>query len=438
MSNRGADEIRVEPQIVFLGIAERAAYVLDGATRLPKWNVLGLKHIIPLYFYPFRVTQFFLGLAVRDLARISDIGFCIENEAGEHVISFRFETTEHLGSSPEVLSIPGEGVRFIKIRESGWTTLFLPFPEDGLFVLQSGRYSVNVTTEGPTKYRIGEIHFIQIDAAPLTEERRTAILSEPTSSKAIRLELSCKTCPAKFRVYAALERIDGMSSDGWSWYQDIPNQFECSCGKMKFGLESIRKNLHGLLGLRKRQAEGFGFTDLYEKSSLETMRHEFGLLLNKKTNEEALQQYLSDNPILLHQFPATKIFKKPLILTDYVADFGIVTPSKELVLIELEKASTRLMKKDGDMASDLNHALDQVRNWLHVADEHRVALLDMLKIPRDEVSSVRGVVIAGRDSGYDAQKLRRLKGTDFGRTKLLTYDDLLFAISALIDQFDSL
>jgi len=37
-------------------------------------------------------------------------------------------------------------------------------------------------------------------------------------------------------------------------------------------------------------------------------------------------------------------------------------------------------------------------------------------------------VIAGRDLGSDAEHLRRLKARDFGRVRLLTYDDVLNSV----------
>lgn len=40
------------------------------------------------------------------------------------------------------------------------------------------------------------------------------------------------------------------------------------------------------------------------------------------------------------------------------------------------------MKKDGGVAAPLSHAFDQVRDWLHTVDEHRLAVLDSLKIDR--------------------------------------------------------
>ena len=201
----------------------------------------------------------------------------------------------------------------------------------------------------------------------------------------------------------------------------------------------MRENLHGFLGLSgKGNLNILSYMPLYEKSSLESIRSKFASLIDSGCGEEKLQQFINENPILLHQFPAVSILPKPSITTAYKADFGIVTPQKELILIELEKATTRIMNNDGGIAAPLTHAFDQVRDWLHKFDDHKISILDELGIERDEVSVVKGVVIAGRDVGYDARYLRRVKGIDFGRVIFLTYDDVLFGFDALISRFESL
>jgi hypothetical protein len=70
-------------------------------------------------------------------------------------------------------------------------------------------------------------------------------------------------------------------------------------------------------------------------------------LLNSDPLEEILQRFIEHNPILLHRFPAQQLFFKPSILSRFNADFAIVTPEKELVLIEIERASTRLLRSNG-------------------------------------------------------------------------------------------
>ena len=103
-------------------------------------------------------------------------------------------------------------------------------------------------------------------------------------------------------------------------------------------------------------------------------------------------------------------------------------------MIEIETPDTRLLKKDGDQAAPLTHAINQVQNWLHIIDEHRVAALTAMRIDPQMVGNIRGVVIAGRDAGYDKDHLRRLKSVLSGRISFLTFDDLAASLSALVEQ----
>ena len=157
-------------------------------------------------------------------------------------------------------------------------------------------------------------------------------------------------------------------------------------------------------------------------------------LLDSHQREEVFQKFIEDNPILLRQFPAEQILLKPPILTFYNADFAVLSPQRELILIEIETPDTRLLKKDGDQAAPLTHAIDQVQRWLGVMDEHRVAALASMKIDAQMVGNIRGVVIAGRDRGTDKDHLRRLKGMLSGRISFLTFDDLAASLAALIEQ----
>jgi hypothetical protein len=126
------------------------------------------------------------------------------------------------------------------------------------------------------------------------------------------------------------------------------------------------------------------------------------------------------------------------ILNRFVTDFVVLTPAKELLLIELEKPTTAILRKDGGIKADLQHAFDQVRGWLQRTVEHRSAVIDCLGLEPKEVSKISGVVIAGRGEGQDSEHLRRLKATDFGRVRFFTFDDLLGALIATTRTFGEL
>ena len=423
------------PQVVFLGFCERAQYVRDGNTNVFKWNVLGLRNIVLSYIYPLIFDGWTVGFAVPPSAAQKETKIRLVGDNGKEVGTLNLSSEVVTTESDETDS--RRSTPRIWAPEHGWLTVFLPLAETGWIVPTPGNYYLEQFSDD-INIRIGIVQFALIDPVPLTPERVAAIKTEPNASNAVRLEFACKNCPSKYRTYAALERSQTSENEGWIWFEDSPDAFDCECGKTRMDLQYIRRNLHGLLGRRRRDSDQLSFMPMYEKASLETTRTSFSQLVSRNPREELLQQFVDENPILLHQFPAERIIPKPPILTSYVADFGIVTPQKELILIELEKTTTRLMKKDGGIAAPLSHAFDQVRDWLHEVDEHRLAVLDSLHIERDDVSSVRGVVIAGRDSGYDARDLRKLKGADWGRVIFLTYDDLLFALDALIRRVEVL
>jgi hypothetical protein len=421
--------------IIFLGLCERAAYVRDGNTNLFKWNVLGLKNVILSSLFPLPLAGISIGIAFRPTDNIDTTKFSITDVSGKEIMTIGFAT--RVAIPEDVGELQKKNEPLIRCSNQGWTPAFLPLGTNNVVISQPGVYYVHSVTDQNTDL-IGEIQFVLIEPPPLTSDRIAAVRSDPKASKAVILEIGCTKCPIKLKVYAALEQSTKLENDGCKWFSTIPDSFLCDCGTTKMDLSIIRRNLHSLLGHRIGHGSELSFIPLYEKGAIESIKTIFASLITNTHREEVLQQFIEENPILLHQFPATQIFSKPKILTFFAADFAIVTPQKELILIELEKTSTQLMKKDGGVAAPLSHAFDQVRDWLHVVDEHRLAVLDTLKIDRDAVSTIRGVVIAGTDHGYDAQHLRRLKGTDWGRITLLTYDDLFFALGALLNRMAAL
>src|SRR5207237_7522567 len=131
--------------------------------------------------------------------------------------------------------------------------------------------------------------------------------------------------------------------------------------------------------------------------------------LDSEKGEEAIQRFLTENPVLLHIFNPIKIIPKAPLLNKQVSDFVLISPQKELLLVEIEKPGLRLLKKDGGVAAPLQHAFDQVNSWLGILEEHRLAALECMNLDRSEVASIRGVVIAGRRKGIPTTHLKALR-----------------------------
>lgn len=417
-----------EPQIVFLGLVERAHPQRDAGTSLIKWNILGLKLVLLVYFTPIAMNGWHLAFAVRRVAGSWDLR--VRAEDGQEIAKINLATVE-LFTAPTVLGSESIAMLF----PDGWSPVITEVEAPHIVFQQPGRYLVTAVRGDQPEETIGEFHLAIVDPLPLSTERIAAIQSDPRAMKWIRMQIGCNKCGDKLRTYAGLERSSGLEAEGYIWYGNIADEFVCGCGATTLDCRSVKRNLHGQLGhVLEPRGEQIDYGRLYEKVTISRVRDEFLRLINASPTEEQIQKFIEHNPILLHQFPAEKLFFKPPILTKFRADFGIVTPQKELVLVEIEPANLRLLKKDGDQTAGLQHAFHQVHSWLRVADDHRLAMLDSLNVGRDMVSRVRGVVIAGRNRGNDAADLHRLKGIDHGSVSLLTYDDLADSMATLAQQ----
>jgi len=426
----------IEPKAIFLGFCERANSVTLGNTHLQKTNIVGLVQIVLSYIFPYRLDGWSMILAISKSQLGNPFVLQITNDSEKVIWNVNMDFKE--GQEGSELQFQKGSVAISPLLPTeGWMPFIIQLKGLGLVIDNPGNYTVQLLSQEFSQ-NIGSFAVTPVDPPPLTTERINAIKSDPNAMKSLFSTILCKKCSSQIRSYAALEKTPKIEEEGWVWYEDLPATFSCQCGQTTADLGYIRRNLYGFLGQPKVGESALNFTPMYEKSSLRETRSKFERLLRTNPSEESLQLFINENPILLHQFPANNIFSKPPILTEYKTDFGILSPQKELILIEIEKTTTRLMTKAGDPAADLTHALQQVRNWLHSFDTHKLAALAGMSIDPDQVSLIRGVVIAGREYGYDAKHLRILKATDWGRIILLTYDDLLFALDALIEKFEQL
>lgn len=430
--------MRQAPLIAFLGFVERSTQVQDGHPSLWKYNILGLKHHFVSMVYPFNLSSGGLAVAVYDPQPSDSFKLIWRTESGLEAgtIDIAFPDKVPAPITPETTPVLRADGPLMSYTHGGWA--FAVFPVKGLNLTLNapGLYHIYLRTdEGEIK--IGSLSFGLSLAEPLTEARVAAIRSHPYAIKSVRMNLRCNQCNDAVRPYAGLERSAELEGEGWIWYETLPDFFTCRCGKLSPDLTIIRNNLHGLLGQRSTISHGLSFVPAYEREALSNMETNFRSLLEQSAREEVLQTFIEENPVFLHTFAPQNLWFKAPVLTSFKTDFAVLSHSDELLLIELEKPQTRLLKQDGGVHSELQHAFDQVHNWLHLADEHRGAFLSCIDPELRQVGAVRGVIIAGRDTNYDPDHLRKLKGRDFGRIKFMTYNDLSEAFAALLKALDN-
>lgn len=411
----------------FLGICNRA----DFNSQTNDWNLIGLSYLVTPFIFPFSLshTHFGFNLRTENLERTRN--FEIRDEDDRFIGDFSI----HLGQSgplDETERLLDQGGKVIVRTDTEWTSIFLPL--QGVTLSRAGLHTLFIK-ENDKKTQIGNFRCIPLQVRRMDKEMADAIRSTPNASRFVQIEIGCKKCSAKQRTYAAIEPIQKMEKDGWTWYHDVQEQFVCDCGSSTVDLMPLKNNLHVYLGRNVAAEATLSLSPLYEQSALVTVRAKLKKILDLKTDEEPIQKFFSENPILFHQFSPIRIIPKPKILTSYIADFGIINAQKELILVEIEKATTRLLTAKGNHAAPLTHAIGQVMDWLNVIREHRITVLNELDIDTNEINKIRGVAIVGRELGYEAQMVRKLKMSFGGEVDLLTYDDILGSMDAIIESF---
>jgi hypothetical protein len=428
------------PRVAFLGFCERANQVTAGHPLQWFQNIMGLTFSPVSFVYPWDLRGLFVLAAV------------FEPEGGEHFdLSFRgragqksFGMTINTTVAQQVVkatNTPGEYEVEVVPSVSkfpGWMLAVNEIASD-LLVQEPGEYEVFLLS-ADHEYHIGTVHFAHAVAGPISGPELDALRSDPLASKLVRAAFSCSRCHSSIRVYAGLERAQKLEDEGWQWSQSISEgRFHCQCGELDFALAYIKAGFHGLLH-RSLQIAGKrppGMVRLYESTALEETCRRFLRLLNSGPAEEEVQKFLESNQIFFHTFTPLKLLHKPPVLTKYKADFAVLNNQKELLLIEIERPALRLLKKDGGVTAELQHAIDQVRSWIRELDDRREASLHSMSIKLEEVARVRGVVVAGR-AIKDPDQARQFRSLSLDDISLMTYDDMLRGVTEIIKQVSNI
>jgi hypothetical protein len=85
-------------------------------------------------------------------------------------------------------------------------------------------------------------------------------------------------------------------------------------------------------------------------TKLKEISSKFEALLNDAKNEEDLQRFLKENPMVLH--PTAEVIPKKKLGEDFITDFVLVTPSDQgatYTLVEIEKSSHPILVKDNSL-----------------------------------------------------------------------------------------
>lgn len=423
--------------VAFLGLAEHFE-MGPGVLPVAPSTIFRLSIAKKQYFYPAPIsTMFWMFLIDTESVKLlgGTVVFRITRKGGgDELGRFRIE----LSTVPAQPEPPGptnptptgdaeQGTFFAGVLEIGrW--LLWPGKFVDATVPEPGTYAVYAAV-GHSEFEVGEVHFLYQPRAPFTLDEQRAIQSDPYGSKFIRFTLVCKLCGDKVKVYTALNRDDTSENEGFTWQHDVQESYACSCGGMRGSMHYIRESLHAMLGRDVRMdAPNISHGRRYGHEEIMLLLDQFNRLLHEEDGEAPFQKFIEEHPVMLARFNALELRVKPSILGKHQPDFVVLDARHILWLIELERPSLQLFKKSehamGHATAELNHAYEQVHDWLHACELHRFAVLDVLGIKHEEVLDIRGMVIGGRSKHDERDELRRHLSTLKRQVDFMTLDDL--------------
>lgn len=420
------------PPLIILGVCDRMIRTQRFHPSLTAYSLVELRSFIAVPFVPSPLNGLVLVAAVDTNAIEAWPDFAIVARTSNGRSLFRITVTTQSLTSAERLPEAGALDEVPFLPHGRWRLVGLHLTKAHGVLTDDATLELSLS-RGDREWPLTSLQVLILDVAPLTPDRIAAIRSRPGAIKQLRYEVGCAKCLAKLKVYCALERVSSTEDEGFTWYEQLPDRFACSCGQLDLSLTSLRRGLHALLGdAHSRVAGPLEFARLYELASLQAIYERFEQVLASDPAEEDLQKFIQANPIVLSFLSARRLWPKAPILTFFVTDFVALSTNTDLILVELEGTKHRLLKKDGHPTAQVHHAIEQINEWLDVMRRHWLACLDALGIEERAVGQLRGIVVIGRSANHDPDQLRRMKASNRGNVTIYTYDDLLEGLSNLI------
>lgn len=211
----------------------------------------------------------------------------------------------------------------------------------------------------------------------------------------------------------------------WLKYGDSENQVTIERAILDFHLTIL-----GVQFQQDRSTSGQATSEA-TISRLDKIAEDFELLLDQELKEEQLQQFLKDHPFLLH--PAAEAIPKKKLGEDFITDFVLVASTAQgptYFLVELERATHSVLTKELTLASPVNHAIKQTRDWDVWLEKNKAYLQG--KLPGFETPQY--IIIIGRGHDFDEEQKMYLRSynREWKNLKLLTYDDVLIRFRGMI------
>ena len=158
------------------------------------------------------------------------------------------------------------------------------------------------------------------------------------------------------------------------------------------------------------------------------------LLDSEPEREETLQSFLRDHPEILCP-THTRMWPK-LALGAKKTDFVFRDADLDYVLVELERSTHKLFRKDGHPNAKLNEARDQTIDWKRYLEDNLATVQSELGLTGISTNP-RSLVVIGRSRSLSNENRRKLTAieNDHPKLRIMTYDDVYKNAKAAIENF---
>jgi len=296
----------------------------------------------------------------------------------------------------------------------GATRKLLPVPCPPLLVTRPTSIDVMTQVDG-TDINVGSFDCRFHAPSPLQREEILAMKSCADAMGAFLFTIQCKLCHDELRVHAILDPLDPPREDlrGSESLNNAPDEWECKCCVTKVPLTFLKQGAPDIFRRYRLKNDAYTpvtFTPLYMRGALRALLDQYVKLIHDRpADEPCFQAFFESHPVVWNFLAPARIYHKPPILAKYKTDFGILTRSKILYLVEIEAPATMLTKRNGGIHANLQHGIDQIRDWRAEVQDHRSAVLDQLHLQPSQVHDVRYILIAGLAKNTPTQGLEKVR-----------------------------
>lgn len=402
---------------VFLGVCESALIKGDGVSQ----DFYGVSDLLAMPFFPQSLKGALLLLGFPQTLIDKPVRIIIRNEENPAEKAWSDLHTKLTRGDRQKVRI--NGFEKHSSPEGTWLLLYpgmpyklVPIPCPPLFVTKPCGIEVIAELENGDS-QIGVFRCEFCPSPPISPEERSAIMSRTSAVAVMWFGLQCKKCQERVEYYLPLDQKSRASNDakGGIFLLTAPDEWNCKCGAAKIPLIYLKQGLHEIFRRAsvERGKKELRFVPLYQRGAIAAIKAKYQkILVDNADDEELVQRFIEANPILWNFLAPVRIWKKPSIVTKYKADFGILTTSKILYFVEIEKPGTRLVIKNGGVSARLQAGLDQIRDWQIEIEKHRAAVLDGLGLIQRDIHDIRYILIAGmanKTSPIGITKIKRIK-----------------------------